>query len=362
MHGIERLDVHPHRPHLRLTDKLHPLWVMICITSGVVFGRLVPAIPTALDRWPPVYETLAAFCVLMFTLQLLASSPVSLPRLLKKPRPIFFIAAGEFLFRPILIFLVAAFILRVVLRSMVAPGLATEYLMGIALVCAIPSGIKILEGSRLAEGEPAWTRTLAGLSDIIAPFLVPLVGFTFPEILGLPVENLTVLTAVALVGFLPVLLAALIRNLSSMVHRSDSKHDSQHRHFASFGSAATLAVLPIVFLWQSGPFFANPGHLFLVGLAAFFAAGMTFAGSLLVSWRCHQSYELSAPTGIAAGTGNTALGLALALLFYGPSTGSVLGVAAWALVEIPTLSILSKTAWLLRKKLPRNATVSETFH
>lgn len=114
-------------------------------------------------------------------------------------------------------------ILGPVLVLLFRPLLDPEIFVGFLLAAAIPSGLSIIFLSQLFNGSTSESLVITVLSQILAPFLVPLVLFIFGgESVTLDLSSL--MLTIAKIVIVPIIIARIIRptKLRPLIHKHHS--------------------------------------------------------------------------------------------------------------------------------------------
>jgi ACR3 family arsenite transporter len=333
---------------LSFLDRFLPLWIVLAMALGVVLGRVVPGLATALDR-----VTLAG-----------TSLPIAIG-LLWMLYPVFARVRYEVLaatrFPPRLIGLSLA------LTWGVAPllmfGLAwlflpdqPHYRNGLILVGIAPCIGMVLVWTWLAQGDGELAAVLVALNSLLQIALYSVMGWVYlsllPGWLGAETMNVqlsmwTIAKTVLLFLGIPFAAGALIR-WWLRPRKGAAWYDETF--LPRIGPTALLGLLytiVLMFALQGQRITALPLDVLRIAapLVAYF--GLMFGLTFLVAWRLGYGYPTTSTLALTAAGNNFELAIAVAVGMYGIGSGEALAGTVGPLIEVPVLiGLVYISLWL----------------
>ena len=163
-------------------QKYLTVWVALCMTAGVLIGKLLPAVPAFLGRfeYARVSIPVAILIWVMIYPMMMKVNFQSVKNVGKNPKGLFVTWVTNWLIKPFTMYGIAALFFYVVFKGLIAPDLAKEYLAGAVLLGAAPCTAMVFVWSTLTKGNPAYTVVQVATNDlVILVAFVPLVLQTF---------------------------------------------------------------------------------------------------------------------------------------------------------------------------------------
>mgnify|MGYP003014964791 CR=1 FL=1 len=156
------------------------VWVLLCMAIGVLIGHFIPAIPDTLGQFQisGISIPIAVLIWVMIYPMMMKVDFQSIKQIGKNPKGLLVTWVTNWLIKPFTMYGIAYLFLFVVFKSIISPGLATEYLAGAVLLGAAPCTAMVFVWSTLTKGNPAYTVVQVATNDlIILVAFVPIVKF-----------------------------------------------------------------------------------------------------------------------------------------------------------------------------------------
>ena len=147
---------------------------------GVLIGHFIPAIPDTLGQFQisGISIPIAVLIWVMIYPMMMKVDFQSIKQIGKNPKGLLVTWVTNWLIKPFTMYGIAYLFLFVVFKSIISPGLATEYLAGAVLLGAAPCTAMVFVWSTLTKGNPAYTVVQVATNDlIILVAFVPIVKF-----------------------------------------------------------------------------------------------------------------------------------------------------------------------------------------
>ena len=156
------------------------VWVVLCMIVGVVIGKFLPIIPSALDKLKVmgISVPMAILIWIMIYPMMLKVDFQSVRQVGRNPRGLFITWIVNWLIKPFTMYGITSLFLFTVFKGFISPDLATEYLAGAVLLGAAPCTAMVFVWSELTKGNPAYTVVQVATNDLIILIaFVPIVKF-----------------------------------------------------------------------------------------------------------------------------------------------------------------------------------------
>lgn len=197
-----------------------------------------------------------------------------------------------------------------------------EVALGILLLTAMPTGVSTPALSDIAKGNVPLTMSIALVTQIIAPFTVPLL-FWILGAKGLEINKLLLLRDIAIMVFTPMILAMVVKR-----YFPGSVRKTQHL----FTSANVLLLFFFVFVAissQRDTILSNPVALIWKCLLLYVVFILLHVAGYLICPRSEKENKIA--LSISAAYMNNGLAIVLASTYFGP--------------DILVLMVLSEIPW-----------------
>ncbi|MBB5346674.1 ACR3 family arsenite efflux transporter [Desulfoprunum benzoelyticum] len=322
------------------------LWVILCMATGVVLGKYLPAIPAALARfeYAKVSIPIAVLIWLMIFPMMMKVDFASIKNVGKNPGGLFVTWIVNWLIKPFTMFGIAAFFFHVAFKSLIPHDLARDYLAGAILLGAAPCTAMVFVWSHLTKGNPAYTVVQVATNDLII-----LVAFTPTVALLLGVGGIsipwnTLLLSVVLFVVIPLAGGVLTRHTVIKNKGEEYFNTSFIPRFNNVTIGGLLLTLVLIFSFQGTIILGNPLHIVLIAVPLIIQTFLIFFIAYLSSKKLKLSHDIAAPAGMIGASNFFELAVAVAITLFGASSPAVLATIVGVLVEVPVMLILVKIA------------------
>ena len=161
------------------------VWVAACIIIGVAIGQFFPVIPEVLNKFT-YYEISIPIAILIWLMiypMMLKIDFTSILEATRKPKGLVVTCATNWMIKPFTMYIIAAFFLKLVFKSLIPASLANEYLAGAVILGAAPCTAMVFVWSHLTKGDAAYTLVQVAVNDLIllfafTPIVAILLGVT----------------------------------------------------------------------------------------------------------------------------------------------------------------------------------------
>jgi len=322
------------------------VWVLLCMTVGVLIGVYVPEIPKFLSQfeYANVSIPVAILIWLMIYPMMLKVDFNSIKKVGQNPRGLVVTWVSNWLIKPFTMYAIAIFFFYVVYQSFLPRDLARQYLAGAVLLGAAPCTAMVFVWSHLTRGNPAYTLVQVATNDlIILVAFVPIVGLLL-GISGISIPWVTLFLSVILFVVIPLSAGWLSRVIITKNRGLDYFENTFIPKFSNVTITGLLLTLIIIFSFQGQIIVDNPLNILLIAIPLVIQTFLIFfvAYGWAKIWKL--PHEIAAPAGMIGASNFFELAVAVAISIFGLSSGATLATVVGVLVEVPVMLTLVKIA------------------
>ncbi|MDX3191106.1 ACR3 family arsenite efflux transporter [Streptomyces sp. MN03-5084-2B] len=336
---------------LSTLDRFLPVWIAAAMVAGLLAGRWVPGLNTALSAVQVDGISLPiALGLLVMMYPVLAKvrydriGTVTRDRRLLWPSLVL-----NWLIGPALMFALAWLLL---------PDLP-EYRTGLIIVGLARCIAMVIIWNDLACGDREAAAVLVALNSVFQVIAFGLLGWFYlsvlPGWLGLPQADLAVsgwqiAKSVLIFLGLPLLAGYLTRRLGE---RAKGRAWYETRFLPKVGPAALYGLLftiVVLFALQGEQITARPLDVVRIAVPLLVYFGLMWAGSYALGRAVGLSYERTTTLAFTAAGNNFELAIAVAVATFGATSGQALAGVVGPLIEVPVLVALVYVSLALRRR------------
>lgn len=322
------------------------IWVALCIITGVLVGRFIPAVPAVLSRfeYANVSIPVAILIWLMIYPMMLKIDLKSIVEATKKPRGLTVTCVTNWLIKPFTMYLIAAFFFKIVFKSFISPDLANEYLAGAVLLGAAPCTAMVFVWSHLTKGDPAYTLVQVSVNDLILLVaFTPIVAFLL-GVSDVTVPYNTLFLSVVLFVVIPLLGGYISREYIIKNKGVEYFEDVFLKKFDNTTIIGLLLTLIIIFSFQGEIILNNPVHIALIAVPLIIQTFLIFFIAYFWAKAWKLKHNIAAPAAMIGASNFFELAVAVAISLFGLKSGAALATVVGVLVEVPVMLTLVKIA------------------
>jgi ACR3 family arsenite transporter len=327
-------------------DKYLTVWVLLCMSAGVLIGKYLPGIPAFLGRfeYAQVSIPIAILIWLMIYPMMMKVDFTSIKNVGKNPKGLFLTWVTNWLIKPFTMYGIAALFFYVIFKAVIPADLAREYLAGAVLLGAAPCTAMVFVWSHLTRGNPAYTVVQVATNDlIILAAFTPIVAFLL-GVSGVAVPWDTLLLSVVLFVVIP--LAGGILTRTTVIKNKGAEYFEKrfiprYRNVTVIGLLLTLI---IIFSFQGDVILENPLHIVLIAVPLVIQTFLIFFIAYIASRCLKLPHNVAAPAAMIGASNFFELAVAVAISLFGATSPAALATIVGVLTEVPVMLILVKTA------------------
>ncbi len=333
----------PAPKRLAFFERYLTLWVGLCMTLGVVLGRLLPGFVGGVrrlefGRGSHINLPIAILIWLMIYPMMLKIDFASIAGVRRRPGGILVTLFVNWLVKPFSMALFGWLFFKHLFLPFVGPRLADQYVAGTIILAAAPCTAMVFVWSYLTDGDPAYTLVQVALNDLIMLLLfAPIVGLLVAGASGLRVPFAVLVDSVVAFIVIPLALGSLSR---LVLLRTRGAEWFEQRFLAFFHPITTLALLAtlvLIFAFQADNITSRWVHVLLIAvpilLQVYFNAGLAYG--LMRYFRI--PHRVAAPGALIGASNFFELAVAVAITLFGPDSGAALATVVGVLVEVPVM-------------------------
>jgi ACR3 family arsenite transporter len=346
---------------MNVFERYLTLWVVLCMVLGVLIGKVLPQVVTALQQMEfgtgsHINIPIAILIWLMIYPMMLKIDFASIKNVGKRPKGLLVTLFVNWLVKPFSMAFLGWFFFKVLFVPFLGAEVANQYLAGVIILAAAPCTAMVFVWSYLAGGDAAYTLVQVSVNDLIMLVaFAPIVRFLVSGASGLEVPFQVLLYSVLIFVVIPLLLGAVSRWL--LIQKSGAKWFNEKflPVFQPITILALLATLVLIFAFQAQNITGRWLDVFLIAIPiliqVYFNAGLAYGLMKLLK----VPYSVAAPGALIGASNFFELAVATAIALYGPGSGAALATVVGVLVEVPVMlsvcSICTNTkGWFGKEK------------
>ncbi|MEV4143584.1 ACR3 family arsenite efflux transporter [Amycolatopsis sp. NPDC049691] len=342
-------------PRLSTLDKFLPVWIAAAMVAGLLAGRWVPGLNTALSAVQVDGISLPiALGLLVMMYPVLAKvrydrlGTVTRDRRLLWPSLVL-----NWLVGPALMFALAWLLL---------PDLP-EYRTGLIIVGLARCIAMVIIWNDLACGDREAAAVLVALNSVFQVLAFGLLGWFYlavlPGWLGLPQADLAVsgwqiAKSVLIFLGIPLLAGYLTRRVGERAKGRDWYETSFLPKVGPVALYGLLFTIVILFALQGDQITSRPLDVARIAVPLLVYFGLMWAGSYALGKAVGLNYERTTTLAFTAAGNNFELAIAVAIATFGATSGQALAGVVGPLIEVPVLVGLVYVSLALRRRFARS--------
>jgi arsenite transporter len=313
-------------------------WVAACIVAGIVVGRALPGVASAIGgmKVAEVNLPVALLIWLMIVPMLLKIDFGKLGEVRHHARGIGVTLFINWAVKPFSMALLAWIFVRHAFAAWLPANQIDSYIAGLILLAAAPCTAMVFVWSNLSDGEPNFTLSQVALNDTImlfafAPIVALLLGLSS---IAVPWETLAL--SVVLYIVVPVIVSQLWRR-HLLARGGPERLAAVLARLHPVSLTALLATLVLLFAFQGRQILAEPPVIAILAvpilIQVYFNAGLAY----WLNKRLGVAHCVAGPSALIGASNFFELAVATAVSLFGLESGAALATVVGVLIEVPVM-------------------------
>ncbi len=339
-------------------EKYLTVWVLLCMTAGILIGRFLPGVPAFLEKfeYAQISLPIAVLIWIMIYPMMMKVDFRAIRNVRKNPLGLVISSGTSWLIKPFLMFGLAALFFYVVFKAFIPAELARDYVAGAVLLGAAPCTAMVFVWSNLTKGDPAHTLVQVAVNDLIILVLfVPIVSLLL-GVSNIQVPWDTLFLSIGLFVVIPLAGGFLTRTL--MIREKGLEYFA-NRFVPKFDGITTvglLLTLIIIFTFQGEAILTSPLHVLMIAVPLILQNVLTSVFAYLLCRKYKQPHNIAAPAALIGASDFFELSVAVAITLFGADSPVVLVTTVGVLTEVPVMLTLVRFVNRTRHWFPAGRT------
>jgi arsenate reductase len=342
---------------LSVVDRLLPVWIAAAMAAGLLLGRLIPGLGSALGA-VAIHGTSLPIAIGLLAMMYPVLAKVRYTEVGRITGDRRLLAASlilNWVIGPAVMFALAWLAL---------PDLPA-YRTGVILVGLARCIAMVLIWTDLACGDREMAAVLVALNAVFQVIAYAALGIFYlhvlPGWLGLPAQSLRVSFAdiavtVAVFLGIPLVAGYLTRTLGERARGRDWYESRLLPRIGPIALYGLLFTVVVLFALQGRTITARPLDVARIALPLLAYFAVMWFGAFAIARRLRLSYERTVSLAFSAASNDFELAIAVAIGVFGAASGQALAGVVGPLIEVPVLLALVYLALYLHRKLTWPAT------
>ena len=349
----------PVMARLSTLDRFLPVWILAAMALGLLLGRFVPGLDTALEAVKVGDVSLPiAIGLLLMMYPVLAKARYNQLDRVTGDRKLLLASLGlNWILGPALMFALAWLLL---------PDLP-EYRTGLIIVGLARCIAMVLIWNDLSCGDREAAAVLVAINSVFQIVAFAALGWFYLQVLpgwlGLSTTSAEFSVWAIVVSVLVFLGIPLVAGFATRTigERTKGRDWYEGRFLPKIGPVALYGLLftiVMLFALQGDAITSQPWDVVRIALPLLAYFALMFGGSFLLGMRLRLGYAKTATLAFTAAGNNFELAIAVAIGTFGVTSGQALAGVVGPLIEVPVLvALVYVSLWAARKYFPGDPTV-----
>ena len=338
---------------LSFFERYLTIWVLLCITGGIILGKAAPDVATTLNDFS-IYQVSIPIAICLFFMMYPIMVKIDFTQVVKSartPKPVLLTLFINWAVKPFTMFAIAYFFLGYLFKDFL-PGteilangeeveLWRSYIAGAILLGIAPCTAMVLMWSYLSKGNDGLTLVMVAINSLMMLFLYGPLGGLLLNVNSMPVPWQTMFLSVAIYVALPLIAGYLSRKWIIRYKGMEWFNEKFLHWLAPISITALLSTLVLLFSFKGEVIISNPLTILWIAIPLFIQTVFIFAiGYFLFARWLKLSYHDAAPAAIIGASNHFEVAIATAVILFGLSSGAALATVVGVLIEVPLMLML----------------------
>ena len=336
---------------LSVLDRFLPVWILLAMAGGLLLGRLVPSVQTALDAVKIDQTSLPiAIGLLLMMYPVLAKVRYEDMSHVTGDRKLLWLSLLlNWLIGPLLMFTLAWVFLA---------GYP-EFRTGLIVIGLARCIAMVLIWNDLACGDREAAALLVAINSVFQILAYALLGTFYLKILpgwlGLDTQDVAFSTwditkAVLIFLGIPLALGYLTRRVGLRVKGREWYETTFIPRIGPWALYGLLFTIVVMFALQGEAITSEPGSVLLIAVPLLVYFAVMWGVSFVIGYRARMNYPKTTTLAFTAAGNNFELAIAVSIGVWGVTSGQALAGVIGPLIEVPALvALVYVSLWLRRR-------------
>ncbi|MBE9503056.1 MAG: ACR3 family arsenite efflux transporter [Proteobacteria bacterium] len=338
---------------LSIFERYLTIWVLLCITGGIILGKAAPDVATTLNDFS-IYQVSIPIASCLFFMMYPIMVKIDFTQVIKSaktPKPVFLTLFINWAIKPFTMFAIAYFFLGYLFKDFL-PGteilangeeveLWRSYIAGTILLGIAPCTAMVLMWGYLSKGNDGLTLVMVAINSLMMLFLYGPLGGLLLNVNLMPVPWETMLLSVSIYVALPLIAGYLSRKWIIKFKGMEWFNEKFLHWLTPISIAALLLTLILLFSFKGEVIINNPLTILWIAIPLFIQTVFIFSIGYFVFARWLKlSYHDAAPAALIGASNHFEVAIATAVILFGLSSGAALATVVGVLIEVPLMLML----------------------
>jgi len=343
--------IHQER-RLNFFEKYLTLWVIGCIGTGVLLGKLFPEIAVSLDQFS-IYQVSIPIAVCLFFMMYPIMVKIDFAEVIKAgrtPKPVALTLFVNWCIKPFTMLAIATLFLGVIFKGWI-PGVEIvkggqevevyrSYIAGCILLGIAPCTAMVLIWGHLSKGNDGHTLVMVAINSLTMLILYAPLGGWLLGVNKMPIPWQTIILSVVIYVGLPLFLGYHTRKLI-IARKGFTWFEEKFLHYLTPVSiGALLVTLILLFSFKGELIVKQPQVILLIAVPLFIQTCLIFAIAYGLARWLKLPYRDAAPSALIGASNHFEVAIATSTILFGLSSGASLATVVGVLIEVPVMLML----------------------